>query len=111
MRKVIFHIDDREYFRRSLTGKYNITENQVDEILSGLNDFKAIYTLFGDGQQIDHYKLTDIDGNKMNINSLNNFQRGVILNDCKAYFEGRKYCFDGDVPTGVIKIEEEENMK
>ena len=106
MRKVIFKIDDKEYFRRELE-KENCTENQIEDILKGLGNFKAIYTLHGNGKQVDRYELTDQDGNKININDLNGYEKGVVLNDCYDYFVGGKYCFNADKPCGVVEIVEE----
>lgn len=107
MRKVIFKIDDKEYFKRDLK-RQNCTEEQTEDILKELNNFKAIYTLYGNKKQVDRYELTDYDGNKININDLNGYEKGVVLNDCYAYFVGEKYCFDSDKPCGVVGILEEE---
>lgn len=35
-------------------------------------------------------------------------QKGVVLNDCMAYFTGGTYHENSDKPCGVIKIEEKE---
>lgn len=102
MRKVIFKIDDKEYFRRDLK-RQNCTGKQAEDILNGIGDFKAIYTLHGTGNTVDRYTLTDYDGNKMNINDLNGYEKGVVLNDCYAYFTGNE-----DKPYGVVEILEEE---
>lgn len=107
MRKVIFKIDDKEYFRRDLK-RQNCTESQTEDILKGLGNFKAIYTLYGNEKQVDRYELTDQDGNKININDLNGYEKGVVLNDCYAYFVGRKYHSNADHPCGVVDIVEEE---
>ena len=80
MRKVIFKIDDQEYFRRQLEKK-NCTEEQIKNILKDIGNFKAIYTLYGDGKNVDRYTLTNHDGNKININDLNGYEKGVVLND------------------------------
>lgn len=111
MRKVTFYIDDLAYFRRTLEKEANITPEQIDGILSNLNGFSVIYTLYGEGKHIDRYALTDVDGNKININDLNGYQRGVILNDCMAYFEGRKNHDGKDEPSGVVKIAENGKVK
>lgn len=102
MRKVIFKIDDKEYFRRELE-KYNCTGKQAEDILNGLGYFKAIYTLYGTGNNVDRYTLTDYDGNNININDLNGYEKGVILNDCYDYFTGNE-----NKPCGVVEILEEE---
>lgn len=107
MRKVIFKIDDKEYFRRDLK-RQNCTESQIEDILKELKNFKAIYTLYGNEKQVDRYELTDQDGNKININDLNGYEKGVVLNDCYAYFVGGKYHSNTDHPCGVVGILEEE---
>lgn len=107
MRKVIFTIDDMEYFKRMLQ-KQNTTEEAQKDILDNLNQFKVIYTLYGEGKKVDRYTLTDHDGNKINLNDLNGYQRGVVLNDCMAYFNGGKYHSNGTEPCGVINIQEME---
>ena len=108
MRKVTYHIDDLAYFRRSWAKQANIAEEQIDGILSGLEPFTAIYTLYGEKTNIDRYELTDVDGNKISINDLNGYQRGIILSDCMAHFEGHKNHDGEDEPFGVIEIEETE---
>ena len=106
MRKVIFKIDDKEYFRRELE-KDNCIGKQADNILKGLGNFKAIYTLYGEGNNVDRYELTDYDGNKININDLNGYEKGVVLNDCYAYFTGGNYHSNASQPCGVEEIVEE----
>lgn len=108
MRKVIFKIDDHEYFRREFVEKDGCTEKQAEDILKGLGNFKAIYTLYGVGNNVDRYELTDYDGNKISINDLNGYEKGVVLNDCYAYFTGGKYYDNADKPCGVVGILEEE---
>ena len=107
MRKVIFKIDDQEYFRRELE-KENCTGKQTENILKGIGIFKAIYTLYGTGKQVDRYELTDYKGNKININDLNGYEKGVVLNDCYTYFTGGRYFNNADKPSGVVNIIEEE---
>ena len=107
MRKVTFYIDDIGYLRNRLKKEHDLPDSKIDEIVSGLKELKVIYSLFGD-KYIDHYELTDMDGNKVDINSLNNYEKAIVIGDCMAYFEGKKYHFGGDAPTGVIKIEETE---
>lgn len=104
MRKVTFYINDLEWFRKF----YNLSDKQMEDLFSDTSSFKVIYILYGDGNNADRFTLTDYDGNKIDINSLNGYQKGVVLNDCWAYFAGRKYCFDGNGPCGVIRIEEAE---
>lgn len=107
MRKVIFTIDDVEYFKRLLQ-KQDVTEEAQKDILENLNQFKVIYTLYGNGNCPDRYELTEYDGNKININDLNGYEKGVVLNDCYSYFVGGKYHSNADKPCGVVEIVEEE---
>ncbi len=104
MRKVIFTIDDLEFLKR----QYNLTDEQMNDIFSNKESFKVIYTLIGEDKSIDRYELTDYDGNKIILNDLNGYQRGVILNDCMAYFTGGKYHSNAEVPCGVVDIKEDE---
>lgn len=104
MRKVVFYIDDLCYFRK----EFNLTETQTNDIFNGEDSFKVIYTLYGEEKVINNYELTDYNGNRISLNTLNGYQRGVILNDCMAYFTGGKYQFKIEKPIGVIKIEETE---
>lgn len=107
MRKVIFKIDDKEYFRRELE-KENVPNDIKEEILNSVKSFKSIYTLYGEGNNVNRYELTDYDGNRIGINDLNGYEKGVVLNDCYAYFAGGKYHSNADKPCGVVEIIEEE---
>lgn len=108
MRKVIFKIDDKEYFRRELE-KENVPNDIKEEILNSVKSFKSIYTLYGEGNNVNRYELTDYDGNRISINDLNGYEKGVVLNDCYAYFAGGKYHSNTDKPCGVVEITEEKN--
>lgn len=106
MRKVIFKIDDVKFFIKSLK-KQNpaLTENQINELVSDMSpSFKATFILYGEGKSIDRYELIDSDGKQININDLNGYQKGCIINDCYAYFEGREYFDNTSSPCGVIEI-------
>lgn len=103
MRKVTFYIDDLEYFRKA----YNLTDEQMKNIFPDKDSFKIIYTVFGEGRYIDRSILTDYNGQKIDRNTLNGFQRGIILNDCLAYFEGGRYANNANEPCGVVRIVEE----
>ena len=104
-RKVVFKIDDIAYFKKM----YAFTEEQMQEIFATITPFRAIYTLYGNGKDIRNYTLTDYDGNKISVNSLNGYVRGTILSDCMAYFWGMKYHDENATePFGVISIEDTE---
>lgn len=75
MRKVTFYIDDLEWFRKF----YDLTDKQMKDLFLDKDSFKVIYTLYGEKDEIDHYTLTDYDGNKIDYNTLNGFQRGVVF--------------------------------
>lgn len=107
MRKVVFTINDLEFYKSRFES--SIVDGIFNDLFKVDGATKLILTLFGNGNNIEKYKLTDFAGNKVNINSLNGYEKGVIINDCYAYFEGRrKYFCDANTPTGVIKIEETE---
>lgn len=104
MRKITFVIDDIASLKELY--KDNLTSDQFDEIMKNQKPFKAIFSLIGN-KYPDRYELTDIDGNKLNINDLNGYQNGCIIGDCYRYFENKgNYCFKTDKPFGVINIEE-----
>lgn len=73
MRKVTFTIDDLEYFKR----KFSFTDRQMDEFFGDSESFMAIYTLVGEGNHPDKYELTDYNGNKISLEALNGYQKGV----------------------------------
>ena len=98
MRVVKYYIDDFKWFQ----SYYGLTESQLD----GVKRFRAIYTLIGDGRNIERWELTDYEGNKIPFHSLNGYQRGVILEDCRTHFCGEKYQLGTTEPMGVVKIEE-----
>lgn len=102
MRKVIFTIDDLEYFK-CLYGEQFITG-----FFGDAESFRAIYTLIGEGNTPDRSFLTDFSGNKIPRDTLDGYQKGVVLNDCYAYFTGGSYANHGSSPCGVIKIEEQQ---
>lgn len=104
MRKVTFTINDLEWFRKF----YKMSDAQFKDIFDNQESFKCTYTLYGEGKKYpDRYELTDFDGNKISINDLNGYQKGVVLNDCCAYFTGGKYHSDTKEPCGVVEIKEE----
>ena len=60
MRKVIFKIDDIEWFRRF----YEVPEEDFKKVFEGKESFKVIFTLYGNGKTVDRHELTDFNGNK-----------------------------------------------
>ena len=106
MRKVIFTINDLEWMRKY----YKLTEEQFSEMFKDQESFKCIYTLYGEGKIVDRYELTDYDGNKIHMDELNGYQKGVVLNDCYAYFVGGKYHSDTKEPCGAIDIQDMEKI-
>ena len=104
MRKVEFIIDDLAWMKKH----YNLTDEQMKDIFKDKESFRVIFTLYGEGKTTDRYTLTDYKGNKININELNGYERGIVINDCYAYFEGRKYHNNAEEPCGVVDIKETE---
>lgn len=110
MWKVTYIINDKKYFEADLyRQKPNITAEEVKAILVTFHDFKAIYTLYGDKKFPDRYTLTDFSRKKISLDNLNGFQKGCILNDCMRHFSGES-CTYGDMPCGVVSIEEDEQQ-
>lgn len=104
MRKITFIIDDMESMKELY--KNELTAKQFDEIMKDQKPFKAIFSITGD-KYPDRYELSDMEGNKLNTNDLNGYQRGCIINDCYSYFENKcGYCFQTKMPFGVINIKE-----
>ena len=81
MRKATYYIDDIATLKR--------VHGMKDDDFVELKPFKAIYTLINthNDRMPDRYELI-IDGKKANINDLNGYQRGWILNDCWNHFMG-----------------------
>lgn len=102
MRTIEFIIDDVQYYRNCLT-EDNVEPDVIDRICDNLRSFRCRYVLIGD-KYPDKYELWDENGNKININNLNGYERGVVLADCDRYFEGRPLDSTTDMPTGCIKI-------
>lgn len=107
MRKVTFEIDDKAFFKKSFMEESGMTEEKAESILADIDSFICTYSLIG-GCMPDRYELTDRNGQEMNINDLNGYQKGVVLNDCYAYYVGGKYHGDAKEPCGVIRITETE---
>lgn len=102
MRKMVYYIDDVEFFRRCLLDREDVSEVEAKNILDSLNSaFRAEYTLYGNGADIERYELKHPDGSKMSLSELNGYQRGCILGECKQHFANpEKY----PEPCGVIEI-------
>lgn len=105
MRKVTFTINDHEFFRRH----FNFSDDEMMTLYGDEPGFRAKYTLISrpdNDRMIDRYELTDLDGNKMDLSTLNPYQLGVILADCKHFFEEqRPFIGNGKQPTGVVRID------
>ena len=74
------------FIKRFFKRKFNLPDKQMTEIFGDKESFKVIYMITSDGRNPDKYELTDYDGNKIPLDSLNGYQKGVVLNDCMAYF-------------------------
>ena len=113
MRKVTFIINDYEYFKKQMLEEAE-TEDQAKDILEIIfrdnHIFNAVYSLIctDSGNVPNKYELTTAEGEKLNINDLNGYEKGVVLNQCWDYFTGKRD-FDGcTMPCGVIEIKEAE---
>lgn len=102
MRKVTYIIDDLEYFRELYKGVDNL-----EEILKAVTPFRCEYTLIGDEYE-RKYLLLDAEGNKLNINDLNGYQKGVVLTDCQRHFQRKPLESATEMPTGCVSIVEAE---
>lgn len=107
MLKMIFTIDDRanceDWLKERGLDQREINE-KMNELFNYGSSFKAIYTLYGSKEESmipDRYELTDFNGNKININDLNGYERG-ILNNCYEHFINQKY----KCTWGIINIKE-----
>lgn len=103
MRKITFAIDDYNYFKNLFYSRFpESPKEDIEKALSGLNScFKATFILTGE-KFPDQYELLSENGEKMNINDLNGFQKGIVINDCYRYFEGKI-----KEPCGVVEIKDE----
>ena len=100
MKKVTYTIDECEYFRMF----YELDKDALKSLFENTQPpLRCKYTLIEDCNG-DRYFLTDPEGNAMNINDLNGYQRGVVLSECYNHFHGMPFG-DDDMPTGCIKIE------
>lgn len=107
MRRVIFHIDNVEYMR-GVVIDCGFTERDAERLVPDENRFRATFGMVGDGEIPLACELVDQYGNPIPRSAINSYQRIVILNDCFAYFAGRKMTFGGHRPEGVVLIEEDE---
>jgi hypothetical protein len=102
-RKVAFTINDTEYLRKIWKAdNSNVTDDEINSIFDLLTETKCTFILCGRDTTEDRYELFNANGEKMNINDLNSYQKGCIISECHAYFEGRN-----DKPFGVVDIKEE----
>lgn len=100
MRIMTFEINVNEWMKRH----YNLTETEMNEWFHDMNNFRCTYILSGNGNLPDHYELLDENGNYLNINDCNGFQKGVVLNDCFNYFVCCQKDIEANPPCGVLKI-------
>lgn len=104
MRKVTFMIDDiasmKEIYKNELSGE------KFDDTMKDQKPFRVIFSVIGN-KSPDRYELSDMEGNRLNINDLNGYQRACIMGDCYKYFENKSnYYFKTDRPFGVVDITE-----
>ena len=94
MRKTItFTINDKRWYE----DRYHLASQIFDP------PFAVEYTISGeDGSMHDKYSLVDSDGNRLNINDLNGYERSMLWK-CDKYFVGKTKAEDLE---GVILISE-----
>lgn len=100
MRKITFEIDDINWFKKFFKAS---EKDLFEKLYQNAKPFKVTYSLMGD-KSPDRYELYDDLGIKMNVNDLNGYQRGTILNQCYDYFVGRQINISD--MCGVINITE-----
>lgn len=99
-RKVTFYIDDEAYMRYHLRKYNNLSEAEIEEALSNYENFRIIYTLFGDGNFFDYYEIKSDDGCIYADWQFTDYQR-EFFTECMGYFVGQI-----DEPFGVTRIVE-----
>ena len=96
-RKTTFIIDDNKYFQNL----YGLTDEQAMEILT-TPTFQAIYIMCGNGNKPDKCKLVDLNGNKINLDTLDIYKKDIVIDECEKYFKG----IQKHKPCGVVEMEE-----
>lgn len=106
MKKVIFKIDELESFRREWNRNNTVPEEEIENILNGLNPFVLTYILSRDDKGLERYEIIDPNGNNHSCNEYNPHER-TIFGECYTYFS--KWLHDGKkpkkLPHGVIEAE------
>lgn len=82
-RVVKYYIDDV----KRMIQDYGWFKKEILEL--ELDSFKVIFTLIGEDNQVDKYKLTDYEGNKIPLSSINGYERGLLM-DCYSHFKKEK---------------------
>lgn len=100
-KKVTYIINDYVFFLNELTDSYHLEYDEALNIVDYMEPFECMLVLEGtESSNIpDRYKLYDKMHKPMNINSLNGYQKGCIINECYKHYAG-----NAEKPFGVIAI-------
>ena len=99
-RRVTFYIDDVAYMRHHLSKYEKLSESEIEDILKGYEEFKIVYSLFGEGCCFDQYEITGEDGEFYADWQFTDYQR-QFFKECMGYFGGQI-----EEPVGVVRIAE-----
>ena len=103
-----FVVDDEKYFKDNWISE-GMSEEQVIRAIGIFPPaFRCIFTVTQNRNGLK-YTLTKPDGKKLKTNSLNDYQRNVVIAECYDYFfakqAGKKAAFELKHPCGVTEIE------
>ena len=106
MQKVSYKISVNEYLiNLAIRENPTVDPEKIKATIGSDDDFQAIYSLYGiRGRFPDRYSLTDYDGKRIDINSINGFQSS-ILNECFSNFHDPE---NYPEPFCVLEIKEED---
>lgn len=106
MEKVSYKIDIVKYLvDLAIRENPGVDPEKIKKTIGSGDEWKVVYSLFGvRGSFPNRYTLTDYDGNRIDITTINNFQHS-ILGDCFNNFWNPKKFPD---PLGAIEITAEE---
>lgn len=100
--KKTYLINDIKHFRELCEGQ-SIKADDIDNLLSQINQFNVIYVLEGEphGGTQSYTLVNAITGEKIMITELNGYQKSLI-NDCYANFHNGN---DEELKNRGIKVE------
>ena len=87
MRKVTYTINDYKTFLQIYGSAV------IKDIMKPSEAFKCRVVLTAesdDAKTPDHYRIEDMDGNKISRDSLNGYQKAIVIGDCYKHFAGEE---------------------